>query len=631
MSDLLNSASLVMIPSGYKEDTVYSVVPSDGSGDLSFTRASNGTRINSAGLVEVCPWNLILQSETFNNSYWNKVNGTITSDSIVAPNGTTTADLFTITNNSAFVEKTIAGTGTLFTFIPNTQYTFSCYFKKGSIDYNFKMLMYDGVSVTNSGTINLTTPSSSTVSYEDVGNGWYRFYHTFTSSASATTGYFYAVNYDYSTTITSGTNVYLWGAQVVQGATAKPYFPTTDRLNVPRLTYQNGGGGCPSLLLEKQSTNIVLYSEDFSNVAWQQQQITLSANATISPDGTQNADSVIPTTANSALHRLYENGSNSIATASYSIFVKPNGYYRVAFRESATTGAAIGFDLLNETIITTYSTGGCTASGGKIENMGNGWYRISGIFSFASATAQSLGLYVVSPSWTSGDPENVAWAGNGTSGVYLYGAQLEASSYATSYIPTTSSSATRVADACFKTGISSLIGQTEGVLFADVNWNVQAESGSPVVGILTLNNNVANLCDCIILGIERQSGGNNRVYCLVQNSCSTQAALFGSNITNGRYKIALGYKANDFVLYVNGVQIATDTSGTVPTTSEVLLGIRFQGDSVNLNDTINEAVVFKTRLTNSELAQLTGNQNYTINQAYASYGVASESPNCVQP
>ena len=63
MSDLLNQASLVMVPSGYKEDTVYSVVPSDGSGDLSFTRASNGTRVNSAGLVEDCPWNLATNSE----------------------------------------------------------------------------------------------------------------------------------------------------------------------------------------------------------------------------------------------------------------------------------------------------------------------------------------------------------------------------------------------------------------------------------------------------------------------------------------------------------------------------------------------------------------------------------------
>jgi hypothetical protein len=162
-----------------------------------------------------------------------------------------------------------------------------------------------------------------------------------------------------------------------------------------------------------------------------------------------------------------------------------------------------------------------------------------------------------------------------------------------------------VADACFKTGISSLIGQTEGTLFADVNWNVKPEAGSPIISILALNNNVANLDNCIILGIERQSGGSNRVYCFVQNSGSTVAGLFGSNITNGRYKIAFAYKNNDFVLYVNGVQIATDTSGTPPTTSEVLLGQRFQGDSFSMNDSINETVLFKTRLTNAELASLT--------------------------
>ena len=80
MSDLLNQASLVMVPSGYKEDTVYSVVPTDGSGDLSFTRASNGTRVNSAGLVEVCPWNLAEYSEDFSNGVWSALDATITTN-----------------------------------------------------------------------------------------------------------------------------------------------------------------------------------------------------------------------------------------------------------------------------------------------------------------------------------------------------------------------------------------------------------------------------------------------------------------------------------------------------------------------------------------------------------------------
>ena len=414
MSDLLNSASLVMIPSGYKEDTVFSQIPTDGSGDMAFTRASNGTRVNSAGLVEVCPWNLGQYSETFNDSYWQKVNGTITSDLIVAPNGTTTADLFTITNNAAFVEKTIVGTGTSFVFIPNTQYTLSCYFKKGSIDYNFKMLMYDGVSVTNSGTINLTTPSSSTVSYEDVGNGWYRFYHTFTSSATASSGYFYVVNYDYSTTITSGTNVYLWGAQVVQGSTAKPYFPTTDRLNVPRLTYQNGGGGCPSLLLEKQSTNLVTYSEDFDNAAWLKLGSSVSANIAISPDGTQNADKIVEDSGSSG-HTIYQAISvTSGSPYTFSVFAK--AAERTKLWMDFFAGANVGvFDLSNGTVITTGGTG-LTAS---IENYGNGWYRC--------IITQNAVSAIVYPNMgpTTNNTTSPIYQGNGASGILVWGCQFE--------------------------------------------------------------------------------------------------------------------------------------------------------------------------------------------------------------
>ena len=93
MSTLLEQASLVMIPSGYKEDVVYSQIPTSGAGDLSFTRASNGTRINSAGLVEVCPWNLQTYSEDFSNASWAKNNSPVMSYNVAtAPNGTMTAD-----------------------------------------------------------------------------------------------------------------------------------------------------------------------------------------------------------------------------------------------------------------------------------------------------------------------------------------------------------------------------------------------------------------------------------------------------------------------------------------------------------------------------------------------------------
>jgi hypothetical protein len=183
--------------------------------------------------------------------------------------------------------------------------------------------------------------------------------------------------------------------------------------------------------------------------------------------------------------------------------------------------------------------------------------------------------------------------------------QMELGAYATTWVPTTTAAVTRIADVASKTGVSSLIGQTEGTMFAEVNWGLKAEVGSPVIGILTLNNNVANNQNAIILGIERAAAGTNRVYCLGLVSNLVQFELFGSNITSNNYKIALAYKQNDFVLYVNGAQIGTDTSGTVPATSQIILGNKFNGDTRVISDGIAQAALFKTRLTNAQLAQLT--------------------------
>ena len=141
MSDLLNKASLVVIPSGYKEDTVYSVVPSDGSGDLSFTRASNGTRINSAGLVEDCPWNLIENSQTF--ASWSKIQigntVTVTDNFTTAPDGTQTA--------AKVVFATFDGTGQIYqdyTFSPTQNLTATLYAKVPSGTKVCNFGFYDG-------------------------------------------------------------------------------------------------------------------------------------------------------------------------------------------------------------------------------------------------------------------------------------------------------------------------------------------------------------------------------------------------------------------------------------------------------------------------------------------------------
>ncbi len=560
MSDLLNKASLVMIPSGYKEDVVYSAIPTDGSGDLSFTRASNGTRINSAGLVEVTPWNLAQYSEDFSNVIWESVAVSVSANTTTAPNGTNTADTATIaTAGGHNLRQNISVS-------PNTVYTFSFYVKRGTATG----LSY---SVYNNTGLQDIVPATSYYS-QTSSSQWTRISVTFTTPSNCTQIYIYPLRDGSST----GT-VFLWGAQLNIGSTAKPYFPTTDRLNVPRLTYQNGGGGCPSLLLEKQSTNLALYSEQFDNAAWTKYESTITANATTSLDGTQNADLLLDNSSTDA-HSAYQVITASAGTLTWSVYAKAqNNNFLII---SAYTGShnRTWFNLSTGAVGTNAS--GNTAT---IENMGNGWYRCIVSRAYVSGTlVQEVG--------TSKTDGVFSYTGNGADGIYIWGAQLEASSYPTSYILTTSSSATRVADECAKSGIGALIGGTSGTVFFDITTN-------PVL-----------------------SSANYKQFCYYVDSASAQSYMYLNNsnqiVTNSnwgslsyatafqpntRYKVALVYAPNDFALYINGVSVATASSGTPKDNVNLQIG-QFNGSEM-CEFVFNQYTHFKSRLTNAELASLT--------------------------
>jgi hypothetical protein len=556
MSDLLNKASLVVIPSGYKEDTVYSVVPSDGSGDLSFTRASNGTRINSAGLVEVCPWNLVEQSETFDNVIWGKEFTTITVNNITAPNGTLTADRFTL------------GVGTEQKFVyqlanQNGSYTQSVYLKKGT--HTFVQLAVGG-DVNPYCNFDLTNGTfsafGSTATMTNVGDEWYRCTMTYSTSIG-TYVFIFATNSLSSarTAQTSSTgNFYAWGAQLNIGSTAKPYFPTTDRLNVPRLTYQNGGGGCPSLLLEKQSTNLITYSEQFDNAAWSKSNVTITANNTTSPDGTQNADLSTATAGGELLQGVVLSTSTSYT---FSFYVKKGTASDAKYR-------VYNFDAgVNVVAPTSYISQTSTSD----------WVRV--VVSFTTgATGTNYGIYLLDQTSA------------GT--MYFWGAQLEASSYPTSYIPTTSASATRVADACFKTGISSLIGQTEGVLFVD--FDLITNDGNQVAIITSTAGNEVNRLQ-IYIDSSRRVG--------VYRGDASVNILSSAYTLNSRIKAAVKYKLNDYAFYINGVLIGTDTSASIPPTPSVLYLGTYVDQVISNQMEINQCVIFPTALTSTELIALT--------------------------
>jgi hypothetical protein len=225
--------------------------------------------------------------------------------------------------------------------------------------------------------------------------------------------------------------------------------------------------------------------------------------------------------------------------------------------------------------------------------MGNGWYRC--IVSVAFSGNVNMGIIALNDAYTSGQPYfPYEFAGNGTSGVLIYGPQLETSaSYATSLISTAGvSSATRNADVISKTGISSLIGQTEGTLYVDFNRQLT------IAGGLQIGNSDGpnDYLNSIIV-----QWNDNGVYANVFVGGVNQFPITSSAVI-GRHKLALAYKANDFALYIDGVQIAIDNSGSIPSLSALFFNHQNIGST---GSNTNTTAIYKTRLTNAELASLT--------------------------
>ena len=571
MSDLLNSASLVMIPSGYKEDVVYSQIPTDGSGDLSFTRASNGTRVNSAGLVEVAPWNAIQYSEDFANAVWGIPNGgssvVVTSNATTAPNGTSTADKIEIANGTNDRIEQVSTAPILTSGLPCT---FSCYIK----------------SVSGTGKVGIRSGQSGVSSVLSYTNEWQRL--TWTFNAAATNEIPQFCNSTLVFGADSAPSFYIWGAQLNIGSTAKPYFPTTDRLNVPRLTYQNGGGGCPSLLLEKQSTNLVTYSEQFDNAAWNKIQISATANNTTSPDGTQNAD-LITTTATGVCY-TYELITGTSGAYSASIYAKNgnNNYLALNIQNSINNWVTSVFDLSDGSLgeYAQGSSGGIVYVNHTITPVGNGWYRC--VLNYTT-NQNSYYCPMFAPlktgnSYTSAYGEAQSNANNKT--IYLWGAQLEASSYATSLINTTSSSATRVADYTSRSGLA-LTNFTFAVNFKPLDYVVE------------------------LFDFEKTGGGRMFYVAVQSNGFITFNGVSGGTIgaigsvlpKNQTCKLAFSLNAStsNLKVYINGSIIGTYTTNI--TTFGAFFGLQSFGYNPGMQ--IEQIAIFPSVLTDAECQSLT--------------------------
>jgi hypothetical protein len=331
--------------------------------------------------------------------------------------------------------------------------------------------------------------------------------------------------------------------------------------NVPRLDYSNGT--CPSLLLEPQRTNLLTYSEQLDNAIWTKSGVTITANAFNSPSGTLTSDLVTPTISDASLRQSFL--PTGVLQYNFSIWLR------------SSTGSNFS------TTLRVWRDSPFQNISNVVINVTTEWQRFNFSFTTLDATTHVI---AIGGSSTLSTGENF----------YAWGAQLELGSYPTSYIPTTSAAVTRNADLISKTGISSLIGQTEGVIFADFVWE-GSTTGAADYPLLVYGSSYGNFVAL--------STFNNTNAMYVYVGGANVVAINGTTFVNGqRYKIAMAYKLNDFVYYLNGTQMGTDTSAGVPSSmANLRTDTPYGGKSTSQK--YNSVIFFPTRLTNAELASLT--------------------------
>ena len=356
--------------------------------------------------------------------------------------------------------------------------------------------------------------------------------------------------------------------------------------NKPRIDFLNDSNG--ALLLEPQRINLVTYSEDFSQGAWVKTNTTVSSNQVISPDGTLNADKLIAT-AVSGFHSMSQTIGSKIALTPYtfSFFAKAD---EIGFCVPNISTAFSGTQLAALINLSDGTASGVSAGlSVSTEDYGNGWYRIK-----LTATSQnntSSFLVTINATNASGV---LNFTGDGTSGILLYGAQLEQGSYATSYIPTQGATATRVAETCNQTPPSGIIGQTEGTMFLDFNIDdISLQTQDPVLMYLKNSSGITSY-------FEMYDNGSF----VVVHINSGSIALTKNGLTDGRHKAAFAYKDNDFAFYVDGTLAGTNTSFTVAS-SQTEVGLQFTTPLYTGKQLVNDMKLYNTRLSNAELQELT--------------------------
>ena len=468
---------------------------------ITFSRPTTAAYYD-ANTTALAEQNLLVQSNGFVGTGWsNNANATITANATTAPDGSTAGVNFLANAGTAI---TVRVQPSSYTVSANQTYTGSIYIKYNTNPFAVLVLSsgsnaFAWSTVTVNCQTGVITQASNGGSFSNisssitsVGNSWYRVTLTVTTFYTdmyftvyqQTTGTPIFSNYAGNSATFAGTEaVYLWGAQLEQRSSVTAYNATTTTAitnyipvlltaptNQARFDHDPVARTSLGLLIEQQSTNLLTYSSDYTNAVWTKTGSSITATADVAPDGTQTASLLTETTATSA-HVIQNTATISAGTYTFSVYAKQGfGSRYLAVYPQATSVASVVYNL---TTGVATQTGGAGYLSNSITAVGNGWYRCSVTWS-ATGTTAYCALFL-SNSSTNPAP---SYTGDGFSGVLIWGAQLEALAFPTSYIPTVASQVTRSADSASMTGtnLTSWFNKQQGTFYT------KASSSSGLLG-----------------------------------------------------------------------------------------------------------------------------------------------------
>lgn len=651
---------------------------------LSFTsRSSIGTYVDSDGLIKTAAnnvarnnytpsnlslaprllleesrTNLLTYTENFDNAAYTKTRSYIQADAEIAPDGSRTAD--------KLVEDTTASATHITTrsvsFTSGSTYTFSVFAKKsergflrlvlgsaafGSVIGGFFDLEQGVLGSVSSGIINHNI--------ESFGNGWYRCSITATATATASAPMDIAIAFSTTSSTYTGdglSGLFIWGAQLEIGAYPTSYIPSSQTftsrastatfvgsngliqsaaINVARQNYNPTNLAlAPKLLLEESRTNLLQRSAEFNDVYWTKTRSSITANAAVAPDGTLSADKLVEDTTANNTHFVSQTPSFvSGTTYTLSVFAKQDTRSGLELRFTGTgafsTNQAVVFNLL--TGVGTTSVGTATFS---ITPYPNGWYRCS-ITATADSTGSAFAAYRLDNGTSS------TYTGDGISGLFIWGAQLEVGAYPTSYIPTVAASVTRSADVSSSASVvrsadvstsaavtraadvSSSAATTREADFASMtgenfsSWYRQDE-GTFVSKAYARQGITAG-------NIFRISDGTFNNYIVARSNTSSftdhrvrtfgvdQAIMLGvSSISGSLFSASFTCRINSFAVSTNGEAVVNDSAGTVPVVDRLFIGDTGTF-SESWNGHISSISYYPERLSNAQIQAMSGTIN----------------------